>query len=127
MVNVPHVPGDQTIHDRLRGGLEPGDAALRRASVHWLRHLHGLHAVNGMPGRTPVAFQIVRNNLGHASIATTSGYLSTERDQRVQAMEGFWGDALESRRWCPQTGNAHMALSHSTAYHAAYRALTYFA
>jgi integrase len=74
-------------------GLEPGDAAaLRRASVHWLRHSHGSHAVNGRPGRTPVGVQIVRNNLGHASIATTSGYLSTERDQRVQAMEGFWGN-----------------------------------
>ena len=74
--------------------MEAGDAAaLRRASVHWLRHSHGSHAVNGRPGRTPVAVQIVRNNLGHASISTTSGYLSTERDQRVQAMEGFWGRA----------------------------------
>jgi len=73
--------------------MEPADAAaLRRASVHWLRHSHGSHAVNGRPGRTPVGVQIVRNNLGHASISTTSGYLSTERDQRVQAMEGFWGD-----------------------------------
>lgn len=35
--------------------MEAGDAAaLRRASVHWLRHLHGSHAVNGRPGRTPV-------------------------------------------------------------------------
>ena len=76
-------------------GLESGDAAaLRRATVHWLRHSHGSHAVNGRPGRTPVGVQIVRNNLGHASISTTSGYLSTERDQRVQAMEGFWGNEL---------------------------------
>ena len=80
-------------------GLKPGDAtALRRASVHWLRHSHGSHAVNGRPRRTPVGVQIVLNNLGHASISTTSGYLSAERDQRVQAMEGFSGDAGESQK-----------------------------
>jgi len=34
----------------------------------------------------------VQNNLGHSSIATTSGYLTTERDAKLQAMEGFWGN-----------------------------------
>lgn len=78
--------------ERCSAYLEEGDSdRVRQASVHWLRHSHGSHAVNGRPGRTAVPVQIVRNNLGHASIATTSGYLSTERDQRVQAMEGFWG------------------------------------
>lgn len=42
--------------------------------------------------------QIVRINLGHASILTTSGYLSTERDRRVLAMEGFWRMLVEAKK-----------------------------
>ena len=30
--------------------------------------------------------QVVQNNLGHASIGTTSGYLTTERDARLAAL-----------------------------------------
>jgi len=36
-----------------------------------------------------VPIQVVQNNLGHASIGTTSGYLTTERDARLAAMKGF--------------------------------------
>jgi integrase len=64
---------------------------LRMASPHWLRHSHGTHALNGRPGHAPVPLQVVQNNLGHASIGTTSGYLQTELAERVAAMEGFWG------------------------------------
>ena len=35
--------------------------------------------------------QVVQNNLGHASIGTTSGYLTTERDERIRAMRGSGG------------------------------------
>ena len=63
---------------------------LRKASTHWLRHTHGSHALNGRPGRgSGVPIQVVQNNLGHASIGTTSGYLTTERDARLAAMKGF--------------------------------------
>jgi len=57
---------------------------LRRASTHWLRHTHGSHAVaNGVP------LAIVRDNLGHSNIATTSIYVHTERDERYRAMIGM--------------------------------------
>ena len=70
--------------------LEPDDAKqLRKASTHWLRHTHGSHALNGRPGEQGVPIQVVQNNLGHASIGTTSGYLTTERDMRLAAMKGF--------------------------------------
>ena len=70
--------------------LDPEDAKqLRKASTHWLRHTHGSHALNGRLGETGVPIQVVQNNLGHASIGTTSGYLTTERDMRLAAMQGF--------------------------------------
>ena len=70
--------------------LEADDARqLRKASTHWLRHTHGSHALNGRPGEKGVPIQVVQNNLGHASIGTTSGYLTTERDMRLAAMRGF--------------------------------------
>lgn len=71
----------------------PADATrLLGASAHWLRHSHASHALQGRPGRAPVPIQVVQNNLGHASIGTTSGYLTTERDARLRAMQGFWGE-----------------------------------
>ncbi|SCK08998.1 Site-specific recombinase XerD [Variovorax sp. HW608] len=66
---------------------------LRRASTHWLRHTHGTHALNGRPGHAPVPIQVIQNNLGHASIGTTSGYLTTEKQERLRAMQGFWAGA----------------------------------
>lgn len=63
---------------------------LRKASAHWFRHTHGTHALNGRPGEeNAVPVQVVQNNLGHASLGTTSGYLTTERDMRMAAMRGF--------------------------------------
>ena len=75
-------------------GLEKGDAAaaarLRLASTHWLRHTHASHAVNGRAGRAGVPVQVMQQNLGHASLATTSHYITTERDLRMAAMAGFF-------------------------------------
>jgi integrase len=51
---------------------------LRKASTHWLRHTHGSHALQGREGQTPVPIQVVQNNLGHASVLTTSMYLTIE-------------------------------------------------
>ena len=75
----------------------PGADRLRLATTHWLRHSHASHALQGRAGRPPVPIQIVQNNLGHASVGTTSGYLTTEREARMQAMEGFWEGAGESQ------------------------------
>ena len=72
-------------------GMTADDAKqLRKASTHWFRHTHATHALNGRPGEGgTVPIQVVQNNLGHASIGTTSGYLTTERDARLAAMRGF--------------------------------------
>ncbi len=60
----------------------PGTAErLRRATPHWLRHTHATHALaNGAKLTT------VRDNLRHASIATTSAYLHTEEGERARQM-----------------------------------------
>ncbi|SMP80303.1 phage integrase family protein [Noviherbaspirillum suwonense] len=55
---------------------------LRRASTHWLRHTfatHGIH--NGM------ALETIRDLLGHASLTTTSIYVTTEKDKRSREVE----------------------------------------
>ena len=52
---------------------------LRKASTHWLRPSHASHALRGREGQPPVRIQVVRNNLGHASVeTTTSMHLTTE-------------------------------------------------
>jgi integrase len=77
--------------ERCAGTMTDEDAQqLRRASAHWFRHTHGTHALNGRPGQAEaVPVQVVQNNLGHASLGTTSGYLTTERDLRLAAMKRF--------------------------------------
>ena len=67
-------------------------AEIRKASTHWLRHTHASHALNGPPGKTEmrVPLETVKNNLGHASLATTSLYLTTQDEARIQAMAAFW-------------------------------------
>jgi integrase len=59
-----------------------------KASSHWLRHTHASHAIaSGMP------IEIAQQNLGHASLATTTIYLTTEQRRRMQAVQGFWAAA----------------------------------
>lgn len=55
---------------------------LASASAHWLRHTAGSHMTDSQ-----VDLRFVRDNLGHASIATTSGYLHSEDDARHQATQ----------------------------------------
>jgi integrase len=90
----------KTVFDACAARLEASDSIsasrLKAASPHWLRHSHGTHALNGRPGHDAVPLQVVQNNLGHASIGTTSGYLTTERQARLQAMQGFWGKGKRS-------------------------------
>ena len=71
----------------LRG---PGDVKgadrLAKASTHWMRHSHASHAIAaGMP------IEIAQQNLGHASLATTTVYVTTESKRRMKAVERFWG------------------------------------
>jgi integrase/recombinase XerD len=52
-------------------------ARLEAASAHWLRHSAGSHMADG-----DVDLRLVRDNLGHASISTTSLYLHSDDDTR---------------------------------------------
>jgi integrase len=55
---------------------------LASASAHWLRHTAGSHMTDQQ-----VDLRFVRDNFGHASIATTSAYLHTEDDARHEATQ----------------------------------------
>lgn len=74
--------------------IEAGDpraaARLDKASTHWLRHTHASHAIAaGMP------IEIAQQNLGHASLATTTIYVTTEKKRRLRAnMQIFEGRRL---------------------------------
>lgn len=79
--------------DRMRAaGDDAGAARLTRASTHWLRHTHASHALaSGVP------VQVAQQNMGHASLATTTAYVTTEKALRLQAMQGFWESEHKTR------------------------------
>jgi site-specific recombinase XerD len=54
---------------------------LRRASPHWMRHTHATHAL-----ARGAELTTVRDNLRHASIATTSIYLQSDELKRARQM-----------------------------------------
>ncbi len=70
----------------LRGqGDAKGVERFTKASTHWMRHSHASHAIaGGMP------IEIAQQNLGHASLATTTVYVTTEKRRRMKAVEAFW-------------------------------------
>ena len=70
----------------LRGqGDVKGAQRFTKASTHWMRHSHASHAIaGGMP------IEIAQQNLGHASLATTTVYVTTEKRRRMKAVEAFW-------------------------------------
>ncbi|QBR02600.1 tyrosine-type recombinase/integrase [Paraburkholderia pallida] len=57
-------------------------ARLESASAHWLRHSAGSHMADG-----DVDLRLVRDNLGHASLSTTSLYLHSDDDHRHRETE----------------------------------------
>ena len=61
---------------------------LRRASPHWMCHTHATHAL-----ARGAELTTVRDNLRHASVATTSLYLHTDEVKRARQM----GDAFAVR------------------------------
>ena len=68
-----------------RQGDGKGAERFERASTHWMRHSHASHAIaGGMP------IEIAQQNLGHASLATTTVYVTTEKRRRMEAVETFW-------------------------------------
>ena len=86
-----------TLYDQIKRFFEDCASVLRRqgdskgaerfdqASTHWMRHSHASHAIaGGMP------IEIAQQNLGHASLATTTVYVTTEKRRRMKAVEAFW-------------------------------------
>jgi integrase/recombinase XerD len=66
--------------DRLRvagGANEERASRLEQASAHWLRHSAGSHMAD-----QHLDIRLVRDNLGHASLTTTSQYLHVDDDRR---------------------------------------------
>jgi site-specific recombinase XerD len=61
-----------------RGDDVQGAERFAKASTHWLRHTHASHAIaSGMP------LEIAQQNLGHASLNTTTVYVTTEAKRRT--------------------------------------------
>ena len=68
-----------------RQGDAKGAERFEKGSTHWMRHSHASHAIaSGMP------IEIAQQNLGHASLATTTIYVTTEKRRRMKAVEAFW-------------------------------------
>lgn len=75
---VKQVFKDAAARLRMRGSnFESIAARVETASAHWLRHTAGSHMAN-----SDVDLRHIRDNLGHESIATTSGYLHSSDDAR---------------------------------------------
>ena len=63
-----------------------GAERLAAGSSHWLRHTHGTHAVAaGMP------LDVVQQNMGHASLDTTTGYITSAAQRRLKASKTVFG------------------------------------
>jgi site-specific recombinase XerD len=77
--------------DRLRQQgpqFEAAAAHIEQASTHWMRHTAGSHLSE------KADLKVVRDNLGHANISTTSIYLHSEDDARHDAT-----NAVHQVRW----------------------------
>jgi len=62
-----------------------GAGRFAQVSTHWLRHTHASHSI-ARGTRVEIAQQI----LGHASLATTTVYVTTEGKRRMKAIASFW-------------------------------------
>jgi integrase/recombinase XerD len=75
---VKQVFQDTAARLRARGAdFEPLAMRIETASAHWLRHTAGSHMAN-----SDIDLRHVRDNLGHESLTTTSGYLHSTDDAR---------------------------------------------
>lgn len=70
---------------KLAGSDPVAAGALQHASCHWMRHTHVSHALDaGVPVQT------VQQNVGHASLDTTTRYVRTEDASRHIALRALW-------------------------------------
>lgn len=73
---------------------EAAAAHIERVSSHWLRHTAGSHQSDS------VDLKVVRDNLGHSNLATTSIYVHSEDDARHDAT-----NAGHRVNWEPELGS----------------------
>ena len=64
-------------------------ARMRAASTHWLRHTFGRQ---GAAAGVPV--EVLQQVFGHASLSTTTVYVSTERARMVKTLSEAWRRSL---------------------------------
>jgi len=74
--------------DAIQGERPATAEKLKRASPHWMRHTHASHAL-----ARGAELIMVRDNLRHASISTTSTYLHSDEAQRARQFD----EAFRSR------------------------------
>jgi len=60
---------------------------LRSATTHWMRHTHATHALE-----LGASLTTVRDNLRHASVSTTSGYLHSDQSRRAATLAKAFHD-----------------------------------
>ena len=66
--------------------------ATQQISTHWLRHTHATHAIaTGMP------LDVLQQHLGHASLSTTTVYVTSESQRRMKAVKSFWASKRSTR------------------------------
>ncbi|WP_448168342.1 phage integrase family protein [Burkholderia ambifaria] len=70
------------VADVIQGERPATAEKLRRASPHWMRHTHASHAL-----ARGAELVMVRDNLRHASISTTSTYLHSDEVQRARQFD----------------------------------------
>lgn len=68
----------------LRFAYMTGARRLAAASPHWLRHSYATHALE-----SNVPIEVVQSNLGHASLSTTTIYITAEDQRRYREIERF--------------------------------------
>lgn len=73
---------------------------LRHVTPHMLRHSCAVALL-----QTGVDVSVIRDYLGHASVATTSRYITTNRQMKRQVLDAFWKRAglapTGARKWQP--------------------------
>jgi site-specific recombinase XerD len=76
------------VADHVETGQPQLAAKLRVATPHWLRHTHASHALEG-----GADLPTVRDNLRHASLTTTSGYVHVDEVRRSRQLSRVFGRA----------------------------------
>ena len=65
-------------------GETKGAERFAKASTHRMRQSHASHAIAG-----GIPIEIAQQNLGHASLATATVYVTTEKRRRMKAVKAF--------------------------------------